>query len=266
MLLYLSCLDSETNSAVFCFHAPCVLLVLSRQHTARTRGAPLFKRVPMKVKLVCKECGKEYFRYPYHAKGSHFCSNTCRARQSSRNFTHDLIGQRFGRLLVIERSPINGKDGETRWLCKCDCGNTSVVYKQSLVSGQTQSCGCLHLEVSAEHARKHFTKNGQSKNPNYDGWRARLRREADSEWTIEMDALLFQLQPACVICGSTKKLCVDHVSPFSKGNGLKPGNAVVLCMSCNSWKHDKDLSQLPQEWQDKILRAASQFLDTWNSL
>lgn len=219
----------------------------------------------MKVKLICQECGKEYWRTPYHAKGSHFCSNACRAKMTSRLFMKDLTGQRFGRLLVIERSE-NGKDGETRWLCQCDCGNTSTVYKQSLVSGQTQSCGCRKLETNSEQCRLLFRKHGLSINPNYDGWRARLRRDADSGWTIEMDALLFQVQPACVICGSTEKLCVDHVRPFSKGHGLKPGNAVILCGSCNSWKHDKDIDQLPQEWRDKIECASTQFLSAWNSL
>jgi len=219
----------------------------------------------MKVKLICQECGKEYLRQPSAAIHSHFCSNACRGKMTSRIFAHDLTDQRFGRLLVIERST-NGKGGETRWLCKCDCGNTSIVYKQSLISGQTKSCGCLHKEVSAEHARKYFTTHGLSGSLDYDRWRHQVRRDIDTEWTIEMESLLFQVQTSCVICGSVNNLCIDHVLPMSKGNGLKPGNAIILCGSCNSSKHDKDLRQLPPEWQDKIERAATQFLSAWNSL
>jgi len=220
----------------------------------------------MKVKLVCQECGKEYWRNAYAAPASHFCSNACRGKMTSRTFTRNLIGQRFGRLLVIERSPINGKHDETRWLCQCDCGNTSTVYKQSLISGQTQSCGCLHREMSAEHARKYFRKHGLSDTHNYKRWISQIRRDLDSEWTIDMVDLLFQIQPTCVVRGSTNKLAVDHVLPVSKGHGLKPGNAVVLCVSCNSSKHDRDLCDLPLEWRDKIERAAAQFLSAWNSL
>lgn len=39
----------------------------------------------------------------------------------------DLIGQRFGRLVVLERAEdeVDKKSGKhkTRWLCQCDCGN-----------------------------------------------------------------------------------------------------------------------------------------------
>jgi hypothetical protein len=37
----------------------------------------------------------------------------------------DLIGQRFGKLTVIRRAE-NGASGRARWLCQCECGNTTV--------------------------------------------------------------------------------------------------------------------------------------------
>ena len=58
----------------------------------------------------------------------------------------DLIGQRFGRLEVLFRVE-NDKDGRTRWLCKCDCGNEREVLGKCLRNGHTQSCGCLNKEV-----------------------------------------------------------------------------------------------------------------------
>ena len=36
----------------------------------------------------------------------------------------DLTGMKFGRLTVIERAE-NAKNGNLRWLCKCECGNES---------------------------------------------------------------------------------------------------------------------------------------------
>ena len=62
----------------------------------------------------------------------------------------DLTGQRFGRLVVIERAEnIIYNDGRTRvqWLCQCDChGPNSLVIVSSdhLRSGHTKSCGCLN--------------------------------------------------------------------------------------------------------------------------
>ena len=34
---------------------------------------------------------------------------------------NDLIGKRFGRLVVITKG--KSKNKKVRWLCKCDCGN-----------------------------------------------------------------------------------------------------------------------------------------------
>lgn len=56
----------------------------------------------------------------------------------------NLVGQRFGRLLVIERA--DSLNGHTRWKCKCDCGNECVVHGTSLKTGSTTSCGCYKIE------------------------------------------------------------------------------------------------------------------------
>jgi hypothetical protein len=57
----------------------------------------------------------------------------------------DLTGQRFGRLVVIERAE-NNKFKHSQWLCQCDCGNEKIITKNSLKSGSTKSCGCLQKE------------------------------------------------------------------------------------------------------------------------
>lgn len=37
---------------------------------------------------------------------------------------NNLIGQRFGRLVVLERA--ENKNSHVYWLCQCDCGNKTV--------------------------------------------------------------------------------------------------------------------------------------------
>ena len=54
----------------------------------------------------------------------------------------DLTGQRFGKLVVKEYAPSDGRKGAF-WLCQCDCGNTTVVAGQELRRGGTKSCGWL---------------------------------------------------------------------------------------------------------------------------
>lgn len=59
-----------------------------------------------------------------------------------------LIGKKFGRLTVIERSEsILGGDKVKRywgaWKCRCDCGNYKIVKTVDLNKGSVKSCGCI---------------------------------------------------------------------------------------------------------------------------
>jgi hypothetical protein len=71
---------------------------------------------------------------------------------------HDLTGQRFGRLTVIARDPCNDRDGKARWLCRCACGEWTVVRGNNLLATPgTRSCGCYKTYTLME-ARRHGTK------------------------------------------------------------------------------------------------------------
>lgn len=59
----------------------------------------------------------------------------------------DLSGQRFGRLLVLRFADDLEKFEASRFICKCDCGNTCIVRSQNLLNGDTTSCGCFKKEV-----------------------------------------------------------------------------------------------------------------------
>lgn len=55
----------------------------------------------------------------------------------------DLTGKRFGKLTVIKYDGTD-KYKRRKWLCKCDCGNYTVLQTGTLNSGHTKSCGCLN--------------------------------------------------------------------------------------------------------------------------
>lgn len=57
----------------------------------------------------------------------------------------DLTGMRFGRLLVLKESH-KDKHGKYHWSCICKCGKNITVSGGHLLSGHTQSCGCISIE------------------------------------------------------------------------------------------------------------------------
>lgn len=58
--------------------------------------------------------------------------------------TDEMIGKKFGKLLVLERAPKNPnlKSRCKRYKCLCDCGQIIEVNGNSLRTGHTTSCGC----------------------------------------------------------------------------------------------------------------------------
>jgi hypothetical protein len=52
----------------------------------------------------------------------------------------NLEGKKFNLLTVIEYL------GNSKWLCRCDCGNLKIAYGSDIKSGHTKSCGCLHTK------------------------------------------------------------------------------------------------------------------------
>lgn len=55
----------------------------------------------------------------------------------------DLTGRRFGKLVVLKEVE-RTKDGKyRRWLCRCDCGNETIVRQQNLTAGYIIACGCM---------------------------------------------------------------------------------------------------------------------------
>ncbi len=61
-----------------------------------------------------------------------------------------MTGQTYGRLTVLSRD--TSKTGRGYWICACRCGNQKSIIGQSLRTGNTQSCGCLGIEVRRARA------------------------------------------------------------------------------------------------------------------
>lgn len=79
----------------------------------------------------------------------------------------DITGNKYGRLTVIKKTG-RDKKGNALWLCKCSCGELSIVRSQHLRRGETKSCGCL--------AKGNARRYGESRNRLALIWRAMINR------------------------------------------------------------------------------------------
>lgn len=97
----------------------------------------------------------------------------------------DLTGKRFGRLTVIKQVEDHvQKSGrhESQWLCKCDCGNETMVTGSHLVWNDTESCGCKAKEASSKTIKRISTIHGMTGNRLHKRWihmRGRCRNKKD---------------------------------------------------------------------------------------
>jgi hypothetical protein len=51
-----------------------------------------------------------------------------------------MVNGEFGHLVVVRQADNYGT--QRQWLCKCECGNETVVRTGHLTSGSVKSCGC----------------------------------------------------------------------------------------------------------------------------
>lgn len=96
----------------------------------------------------------------------------------------NALGKHFGRLRVLAFIGVD-QHRQAKWLCQCDCGNTTITISTLLKSGKAQSCGCLKVEVAMRNLAiawavgrdyESQTKHGVSGTPEYNSWHGMIRR------------------------------------------------------------------------------------------
>ena len=90
------------------------------------------------------ECGTiKEVRISYIISGRSKNCGCGRKKTMSEKNMKNLVGQRFGKLVVLEMLEERNKHGRIVYRCRCDCGNIIDVLGNSLALGHTSSCGCL---------------------------------------------------------------------------------------------------------------------------
>ena len=154
-------------------------------------------------------CGNSVIVAGSKLRSGHTQSCGClRIERVKESIVPDLIGSRFGRLLVMERidRPRMLRSRATYWHCLCDCGRTAVVTTGSLNSKNSTTCGCGQKEKASKRWWKHGHAIGL-KTPEYRAWKNMLQRcyneknkrysdyggrgiEVCDQWKISFEAFL----------------------------------------------------------------------------
>jgi len=203
---------------------------------------------------LCKcDCGTEVIVLGGSLRSGRTKSCGCyRKEKTIERHRLDLVGERFGRLIVIK---YDGKDkyGKSLFLCKCDCGNEKVVRGSELTNGDTKSCGCYRRE-RGRIQRNEFNKNNIGENhPNYkhglSGTKAyktqhSAKYNAKKENQTPSDADLEKITYIYQVCESMNQTSrenyeVDHIKPISKGGLHHQDNLQILEKILNNKKRAK---------------------------
>lgn len=172
----------------------------------------------------------------------------------------NLVGQRFGRLLVVEELPSNDKKYKRpRWKCLCDCGMTTILRRgDALKNGNTTSCGCKKSEVSSKRLSV-VALNNRKYEPKI-ATAMEVYKTKYSDGTLTFDQFFTISQQNCYYCGCVPSNVRNTVrngasSFFVKNctftyNGIDRvdnelrhdvGNCVPCCKTCNFTKRNMPL-------------------------
>lgn len=124
-----------------------------------------------KVMWLCQcDCGNKTTVSSQDLKSGHTKSCGCLPTKQKGDGLIDLVGQRFGTLVVLKRvddytyqSSTGKATTSPRWLCQCDCGGFAIVQGGNLRNGNTTHCGCKNIKSKGEMLIADFLSNNNIK-------------------------------------------------------------------------------------------------------
>jgi hypothetical protein len=110
-----------------------------------------YKDRKTRYECLC-ECGVVAFVTARNLESGN--NRSCGCMKPSNREENNLVGRRYGKLLVISLNGINNK--KKTWKCICDCGKEKIVDGGHLKEGSTKSCGCLSESYIAFELKRYF--------------------------------------------------------------------------------------------------------------
>ncbi len=168
--------------------------------------------------------------------------------------TKDLSGQKFGQLIVINRTPKpeNYKNGRVYWLCRCDCGVLREVSGSALTRSVKPviSCRkCYYLpegEVSYNQLLLLYKHQANRRKLDFD-----LSYE-DFKILTSGDCFYCGLEPKQIHAPDTyRELKYNGIDRVDNTKGYIKGNCVSCCKICNTAKSNMNQQQF-LDWIKKV--------------
>lgn len=165
----------------------------------------------------------------------------------------DITGQRYNNLVVISRADdfSNDNNRNSRWLCRCDCGNEKIITKGCLLNGQ-KTCGvCIWI------SKRQGVLPLENKLVN------RTKKQAEDRgysWELSNDEARRISRMPCNYCGSMDKrknsstgelFSLNGLDRIDNSKGYINGNVVPCCKTCNHAKNNLSVDEF-LAWTNKV--------------
>jgi len=153
------------------------------------------------------------------------------------NYSEDLRGRRFGRLVVEDLVEPNCRE---KWTCRCDCGNTHIATSGNLKKG-IRSCGCINKKYS--NYNKNITREEKAYDRYYFTYKSNASRK-NKEFNISKIDFLNIIKQPCHYCGENSRkwkygeiyIEVNGLDRLDFKIGYTLENVVPCCPHCNYMK------------------------------
>lgn len=173
-----------------------------------------------------------------------------------------MIGRKFGRLTVLKSVGLT-YDKVEKWLCECECGNTTIVRTNNLISGNTKSCGCLFLETRQSKDIEKSTFNELYGRIRY------IAKVRGNEFDLTRDQVREITSSKCHYCGvepsqihkrkginGTSMYIYNGIDRKNNNLGYVIDNVVPCCKICNYAKNTMNYKEF-LEWVSTVHKHLS---------
>lgn len=134
---------------------------------------------------------------------------------------------------------------------------TQFVRNRRQKNGRGSRCLPCHREKNRQWRESNLAKHNacnrywDQQNYLYNRWRrgaARAKAAESSVFGVNDKDMRRLVHSACVLCGETNDITLDHIIPISRGGSHGVGNLQPMCFWCNDNKGDELMVEYRAKW------------------